>query len=50
MTKTNDLTQFKGYDLAVAQCHLDNWGKIYLDEYGEPMDVEDVMEMLMEKG
>ena len=43
-----DLSGFVGYDLTVAKCHLSNWGVIYLDEYGCPMDVEEVMEMLGE--
>ena len=47
MTTTN-IEKFTGYDRAVALCHLKNWGKIYLDEYGMPMDVEDVIYMLGE--
>ena len=46
MKTTKDLTKFKGYDLSVAQCHMANWGIIYLDEYGLPMEVEDVCYML----
>lgn len=48
MKTTMDINQFKGYDKSVAQCHLDNWGIIYLDEYGSPMDVEDVIYMMEE--
>lgn len=44
MRTTNDLSKFKGYDLVLAQCHLDNFGVIYLDdEYDEPMEIEDVI-------
>ena len=39
-----DLTR---YDLAVANCHIENYGHIYLDEYNHPMEVEDV-EFLLE--
>lgn len=46
MKTTKDLSKFKGYDLTVAQCHMDNWGVIYLDEYGCPLEVEDVICML----
>ena len=49
MKTTKDLQQFVGYDLAVAQCHMENWGKIFLDEYEKPLDVEDVVYMLEEE-
>ena len=48
MKTTKNIKKFKGYDLAVAKCHLENWGIVYLDQYGLPMDVEDVIEMLGE--
>lgn len=48
MKTTKDLTQFKGYDLSVAECHIANWGVIYLDEYDKPMEVEDVIYILEE--
>lgn len=48
MKTTTDLTKFKGYDLAVAKCHMENWGVVYLDEYGLPLEVEDVIYMLEE--
>lgn len=48
MRRCYDLTQFTGYDLAVAKCHIENWGVIYVDEYGLPFEVEDVMYMLGE--
>lgn len=44
MRTTNDLSKFKGYDLVLAQCHLDNFGVIYMDnDYDEPMEIEDVI-------
>lgn len=43
MKTTTDLSQFKGYDLSVAKCHIANFGKVFLDEYNMPMDVEDVI-------
>ena len=36
------------YDRLVAECHLDNYGIIYLDDYGCPMDIEDVENTLSE--
>lgn len=48
MKTTKDLSKFKGYDLAVAKCHLENWGVIYLDEYNLPMDIDDVIYMIEE--
>ena len=49
MKTTKDLKKFSGYDLSVAQCHIYNWGVIYLDEYDKPMEVEDVIYMLEEE-
>lgn len=46
LKNTTDLSKFKGYDLSSAQCHIANLGKVYTDEYGEPMEVEDVADML----
>lgn len=46
MKTTNNINQFKGYDKVVAECHLENWGVIYLDEYEQPMEVEDVINMM----
>lgn len=43
MKTTTDLKIFKGYDLSVAKCHMANWGKVFLDQYGCPMDIEDVI-------
>lgn len=34
------------FDKAIGNCHLNNYGVIYLDEYGCPMDIDDV-EMLL---
>lgn len=34
------------YDKTVATCHLHNWGVIYLDEYEQPIDVEEVCYLL----
>ena len=34
------------FDKQVANCHLNNYGVIYLDEYSCPMDIEEV-EMLL---
>lgn len=43
--KIND--EWNGYDKAVAETHLANYGKIYLDGYGLPIDdlwvVEDII-------
>lgn len=36
-------------DKLVAKCHLNNFGKIYLDEYGCPIDNEAAFEKLAEK-
>lgn len=34
------------YDKTVAECHLNNYGKIFIDEYGCPIDNEyDLMEI-----
>ena len=48
MKTTTNIEQFKGYDRTVAECHISNWGTIYLDEYDMPMEVEDVLYMLEE--
>lgn len=39
----NDIGKFKGYDKIVAQCHMSNWEKIFVDEYEQPIEVEDVI-------
>ena len=49
MKTTTNINQFKGYDRVVAECHMSNWGVIYLDEYGCPMEVEEVIYMLEEE-
>lgn len=28
------------YFKKVAQCHMDNYGRVYVDEYGHPIDNE----------
>ena len=43
---TMDVEQFKGYAKSVATCHMDNWGKIFVDEYNQPLEVEEVSELL----
>lgn len=32
------------YDKVVAQCQMMNYGKIFIDEYGEPIDDEYLIE------
>lgn len=32
--------KWSDYDKLVAKCQLENYGKIYLDEYGCPIDNE----------
>jgi hypothetical protein len=34
------------YDKTVAECHLANYGKIYVDEYNQPIDDEYLLEMI----
>lgn len=41
--------KWSDYDKLVAKCHLENFGKIYLDEYGCPIDNETELEKLTEK-
>ena len=31
---------WNSYDKIIAKCHLENYGKIYVDEYGCPIDNE----------
>lgn len=42
-----DLTR---YDLSVANSHIENYGRIYLDQYNHPMEVEDVEWLLFTLG
>lgn len=44
-TTTKINPKWNDYDKALAQCHLLNWEEIYLDEYGMPMEIEDVIYM-----
>lgn len=47
--KTTKINNFKGYFKTLAECHLANWGVIYLDEeFSQPLEVEDVIYMLEE--
>lgn len=43
MKTTTNIEQFTGYNKTLAICHMENWGKIFLDEYNEPMSIEDVI-------
>ena len=43
-TKIND--EWNHYDKLNAKCQLENYGKIYLDEYGYPIDDEYELEKL----
>lgn len=47
--RTTNENKFTGYDGVVATAHLANWGVIYLDDYGLPLDVEEVMYLLGEE-
>ena len=38
--------QWSEYNKVVAMCQMTNYGKIYLDEYGEPIDDEYMLEEL----
>lgn len=37
------------YDKSVAKCHLANYGVIYLDSYGVPIDDEYELQEIREK-
>ena len=37
---------FNGYDKTVADTHLNNYGEIYLDSYGKPIDNEYELETI----
>ena len=47
-TKIND--SWNDYDKSVAEFQLVNYGKIYLDEYGYPIDNQNEIEKLVEAG
>lgn len=36
--KVSNENTFTGYDGTVAETHLSNYGQVYLDSYGEPID------------
>lgn len=39
--------KWSAYDKVVANCHIANWGIIYIDEeFEQPLEVEDVCYML----
>ena len=43
-------TDWSEYDQSVAKCHLYNYGQIYLDVYGCPVDNFDWLEMVIQNG
>lgn len=47
ITKIND--EWNHYDKLNAKCQLENYGKIYLDEYGYPIDDEYELEKLIKE-
>ena len=42
--------EWSDYDKSVARCHMENYGVIYLDEYGCPIDNEYELEELEREG
>lgn len=40
---------WNAYDQSVAKCHLINYGIIFLDEYGIPIDNEFLTDELLKK-
>ena len=46
---TRRINQFTGYNRTIAICQMDNWGFIILDDYGDPLEVEDVSQTLLEE-
>ena len=47
LKNTNVINDYwSDYDKTIAQCHISNWGTIYLDDYGYPMEVEEVINLL----
>ena len=42
-------TDWLPYDRLVGECHVDNYGCVYLDKYGTPIDDEYLLENI-EKG
>lgn len=47
-TTTEINTKWNEYDKLNAKCQLENYGKIYLDEYGHPIDNEYELENRIE--
>ena len=48
-TTTKISEKWNDYDKKVAQCQLNNYGVIFLDEYGFPIDDEYELEELYEQ-
>lgn len=46
-TTTQINPEWREYEQRVGTCHLDNYGKIYLDQYGVPIDNEYELERLV---
>ena len=43
MKTTKEINKnWSAYDQRIAKLHLENYGLIYLDEYDQPMMIEDV--------
>jgi hypothetical protein len=50
MKKTKRINpNWTAYDKSVAKCHIANYGVIYLDCYGQPIDDEYLLEELYER-
>lgn len=39
-------SKWSAYDKMIAKVHLAEWGVIYLDEYGCPLELEDAYEVV----
>ena len=48
-TTTTFNTKWSEYDMEVAKCQMFNYGKVFLDEYGCPIDDEYELEWLAEQ-
>ena len=49
-TTTEISSEWTDYDRLVAESHICNYGIIYLDEYGYPIDNEELIEEIREGG
>lgn len=38
---------YTGYDKSVGECHIANYGCVYIDEYDSPIDDEYVLEYIV---